>query len=262
MRNLNKRAKLNYFRSLLTFRSSGLLLFLSRAIVRLICFTMTTEEVIDLLKQKSNAKYLAGMKRFGINDKDALGIPLPELRKIAKGIKTDHALALALWKIKIHEARMLASLIADPKLFTEKQADSWVKDFDSWDVCDQVCGNLLDRTAFAISKAFEYSAAEEEFVKRAGFVLMAEFAVHNKTAPDDVFIAFFPVIEREAWDSRNFVKKAVNWALRQIGKRNNNLRGHAIHAAQRILLQNSKPAKWIASNALNELSSKPSISNN
>lgn len=223
---------------------------------------MTTEEVIDLLQQKSNAKYLAGMKHFGIDDEHALGIPLPELRKIAKGIKTDHALALALWKIKIHEARLLASMIADPKLFTEKQADSWAKDFNSWDLCDQVCGNLLDKTPFAVSKAFEYSTAEKEFVKRAGFVLMAEFAVHNKTAPDDVFLTFFPVIEREAWDNRNFVKKAVNWALRQIGKRNSSLRGHAIATAQRILLQSSKSAKWIATNALNELSGKPSVSNN
>jgi 3-methyladenine DNA glycosylase AlkD len=223
---------------------------------------MTTEEVIDLLKQKSNVKYLAGMKRFGIDDRYALGIPLPELRKIAKGIKTDQALALALWKIKIHEARLLASMIADPKLFTEKHADEWVKDFNSWDICDQVCGNLLDRTTFAISKALEYSASEEEFIKRAGFVLMAEFAVHNKKAPDEAFMPFFPVMEREAWDNRNFVKKAVNWALRQTGKRNNNLRIHAIEAAQRILLQNSKSAKWIASNALNELSGKPSISNN
>ena len=153
---------------------------------------MKTEDIIDLLKQKSNAKYLAGMKRFGIDDLHALGIPLPELRKIAKVIKTDHPLALALWKTKIHEARLLASLIADPKLFTEEQADSWVHDFNSWDICDQVCGNLLDRTSFAISKALEYSASEEEFVKRAGFVLMAEYAVHNKTAPDGVFTTFFP----------------------------------------------------------------------
>jgi 3-methyladenine DNA glycosylase AlkD len=223
---------------------------------------MTTEEVIDLLKQKSNPKYLAGMKHFGIDDQHALGIPVPELRKIARGIKIDHALALELWKINIHEAHLLASMIADPKLFTEKQADNWVKDINSWDICDHVCGNLLDRTTFAISKALEYSASEEEFIKRAGFVLMAEYAIHNKTAPDDTFIAFLPIIEREAWDDRNFVKKAVNWALRQIGKRNNNLKGHAIEAAQRILLQNSRPAKWIASNALNELSGKPSISNN
>jgi 3-methyladenine DNA glycosylase AlkD len=223
---------------------------------------MTIEEIIAQLKQKSNPKYLAGMKLFGIDDQHALGIPVPELRKIARGIKTDHALALELWKINIHEARLLASMIADPKLFTEKQADSWAKDFNSWDICDQVCGNLLDKTTFAISKALEYSAGEEEFIKRAGFVLMAEYAVHNKTATDDTFIAFLPIIEREAWDDRNFVKKAVNWALRQIGKRNNCLKGHAIEAARRILLQNSKPAKWIASNALNELSGKPSISNN
>ena len=201
------------------------------------------------------------MKRFGIDNEHALGIPLPELRKIAKKIKTDHTLALALWKINIHEAKLLASLIADPKQFTEQQADEWVHDFTSWDICDQVCGNLLDRTSFALSKAFEYSTGDKEFVKRAGFVLMAEFAVHNKKAPDNAFLGFFPIIEREAWDGRNFVKKAVNWALRQIGKRNPALRIHAIETAQRILLQNTKSARWIATDALNELSGKPAIIN-
>jgi len=201
------------------------------------------------------------MKRFGIDTQYALGIRLPELRKIAKEIKTDHALALALWKIKIHEAKLLASMIADPKQFTEQQADEWVNDFTSWDICDQVCGNLLDRTNFAVNKALEYTKSDKEFVKRAGFVLMAEFAVHNKKAPDSAFLGFFPVIEREAWDGRNFVKKAVNWALRQIGKRNPALRAYAIETAQRILLQNTKSARWIAADALNELSGKPLIIN-
>ncbi|MCR8558039.1 DNA alkylation repair protein [Mucilaginibacter sp. BJC16-A38] len=223
---------------------------------------MTIEEIIVLLKAKSNPKHLAGMKRFGINDVHALGIPVPELRKLAKLIKRDHPLALALWKIKIHESRLLASMIADPSQFTEEQADNWVHDFDSWDVCDQVCGNLLDRTPFAMSKAFEYTTSEHEFVKRAGFVLMAEFAVHNKTATDDVFIPFFAVMEREAWDGRNFVRKAVNWSLRQIGKRNSNLKIHAIETAQRILAQKTKSARWIASNALIELSGKDTVINN
>lgn len=201
------------------------------------------------------------MKRFGIDNQSALGIPLPELRKIAKGIKTNHDLALALWKINIHEAKLLASMIADPKQFTEPQADEWVHDFYSWDICDQVCGDLLDRTNFALNKAIEYTNSTEEFVKRAGFVLIAAFAVHNKKAPDDAFLAFFPIMEREAWDNRNFVKKAVNWALRQVGKRNSTLRFHAIATAQRILLQNTKSARWIATDALNELSGKPLIIN-
>ncbi|MGN6395534.1 MAG: DNA alkylation repair protein [Mucilaginibacter sp.] len=216
----------------------------------------TADEIIDILKEKSNEKYKAGMKRFGIVDEFALGIRLPELRKIAKLIKSDHSLALDLWKTKIHEARLLASMIADPKQLTEAQADSWVHDFYSWDVCDQVCGNLLDKTPFAINKARQYSRSENEFVKRAGFVLMAEMAVHDKKAPNEVFRPFFAIIESEAWDGRNFVKKAVNWALRQIGKRNADLRTEAIDTARRILAQNTKSARWIATGALNELSGK------
>ncbi len=131
--------------------------------------------------------------------------------------------------------------------------DSWTSVFYSWDLCDQVCGNLFDRTSFALEKALEYSRHETEFVKRAGFVLMAEYAVHDKKASNEKFIELLPVIEREAWDNRNFVKKAVNWALRQIGKRNAELRPAAIACAQRILQQNSKAAKWIATNALKEL---------
>src|ERR1700722_6280959 len=218
----------------------------------------SVDEVVDLLRQKSNPKYLAGMKRFGIDSGKALGIPLPELRKIAKGIKKDHALASGLWETKLHEARILASLIDDPAEVTEAQFDKWTADFYSWDLCDQVCGNLFDRTPFAIEKAIAYSHREEEFVKRAGFVLMAEYAVHNKKAENEIFVNFLQIIELEACDGRNFVKKAVNWALRQIGKRNTTLRVHAIESANRILARECKAAKWIASDALNELSRKPS----
>jgi 3-methyladenine DNA glycosylase AlkD len=217
---------------------------------------MNIDEVIAILKQKSNPAYLAGMKRFGIDNTKALGIPIPELRKLSKVIKKDHTLALQLWETNLHEARILASLVDDPILVTSKQFDNWVKDFTSWDVCDQVCGNLFDRTPFAMEKALLFSTAKEEFVKRAGFVLMAEFAVHDKTAKDAVFIDLLQVIEREAWDGRNFVKKATNWALRQIGKRNHTLNIAAIETAQRILQQNSKPAKWVATNALTELTNK------
>jgi 3-methyladenine DNA glycosylase AlkD len=217
---------------------------------------MNIDEVIDLLKQKSNPAYLAGMKRFGIENTKALGIPVPELRKLASVIKTDHALALKLWKTGLHEARMLASMIDDPALVSSEQVNFWVNDFNSWDICDQVCGNLFDRTPFAIEKAIAFSTHEKEFIKRAGFVLMAEYAVHNKTAKDETFTNLLPLIEREAWDDRNFVKKAVNWALRQIGKRNNTLKIAAIETANRILLQEGKSAKWIASNAINELTKK------
>jgi 3-methyladenine DNA glycosylase AlkD len=218
----------------------------------------SVDEIVDLLRQKSNPVYLAGMKRFGIDSSKALGIPLPELRKIAKGLKKDHALALALWETKLREARILASLIDDAAEVTEAQFDEWAAGFYSWDLCDQVCGNLFDRTPFALEKAVGYSAREEEFVKRAGFVLMAEYAVHHKKAENEIFVNFLQIIEREACDGRNFVKKAINWALRQIGKRNAVLRVHAIESANRILAMECKAAKWIAWDALNELARKPS----
>jgi 3-methyladenine DNA glycosylase AlkD len=214
---------------------------------------MTVTQVIDHLKQKADAKHHAGMARFGIANEKALGVKIPEVRALAKLIKKDHELAQQLWDTDIHEARILATMIAAPKQTTPKLIDSWTKDFTTWDVCDQACGNLFDRTPYAIDKALEFSKHEEEFIKRAGFVLMAEMAIHDKKADAMVFIRFFPVIEREAWDERNFVKKAVNWALRQIGKRNSILRPLAVQCAERILLQDSKAAKWIAADALREL---------
>jgi 3-methyladenine DNA glycosylase AlkD len=220
---------------------------------------MNANEVITFLKQKSNPANLAGMSRYGIDVQHALGIPIPELRKLAGVIKRDHALALELWATGFHEARILASMIDDPALVTSNQIDSWVKEFDSWDVCDQVCSNLFDHTPFALEKAIAFSANEEEFIKRAGFVLMAVYAVHNKTAKNDAFIDLLPIIECEAWDNRNFVKKAVNWALRQIGKRNDKLKIAALESANRILLQNSKAAKWIAADAIKELTKKPPV---
>jgi 3-methyladenine DNA glycosylase AlkD len=151
----------------------------------------------------------------------------------------------------------MASMVDDPAKVTEKQIDEWTMDFYSWDLCDQVCGNLFDRTPFAVDKAIEFSLCEEEYVKRAGFVLMAEYAIHNKKATNEVFMQFFPIMEREAHDDRNFVKKAINWALRQIGKRNNILKIEAVDTARRIFAQDSGSAKWIASNALAELLNRP-----
>ena len=217
---------------------------------------MEVAEIIDLLKESASPQYLTGMARFGIDNSKALGVKVPEIRKLAKIIKKEHTLALQLWDTGIHEARLLATMIADPKQVTHKMIDSWVNDFASWDICDQACGNLFDRTPFALDKALEYSTSKLEFVKRAGFVLMAEFAVHDKKATDDKFVALLPIIEREAWDERNFVKKAINWALRQIGKRNSLLKQAAIQTAERILAQDTKAAKWIARDALKELHSK------
>lgn len=217
---------------------------------------MNLEQIIAELNEKSMPAKLAGMKRYGIDIQNALGITMPELRKLAKTIKRDHVLAQSLWDTGLHEARILASLIDEPKLVNPEQIDAWVKDFNSWDVCDQVCGNLFCFTPFAPEKAIEFCGQGDEFTKRAGFVLMAQLAVHHKKADDSFFMALLPYTEREAWDERNFVKKAVNWAIRQIGKRNPVLRSAAMETAKRILHQNTKAAKWIATDALKELISK------
>jgi 3-methyladenine DNA glycosylase AlkD len=200
---------------------------------------------------------LAGMARFGIDTHSALGgISVPALRKMAKRIGRDHALAAELWASGIHEARILAGLIDDPALVTDNQMEAWATEFDSWDVVDGVCCNLFDRTPFAHSKAAEWSGREEEFVKRAAFSLMAGLAVHDKASPNQAFRQFFPLIEREAGDPRNFVRKAVNWALRQIGKRNSTLNREAVAAARRIQRTGPRSARWVASDALRELESE------
>jgi 3-methyladenine DNA glycosylase AlkD len=212
--------------------------------------------VLQKLKSLGNAKDRAGMARFGIETKNAYGISVYVLRAFAKDIGTDHALAQQLWKSGIHEARLLASFIDDPMKVTESQMERWVKDFDSWDVCDQCCGFLFDKTNFAEAKALEWSKRESEFVKRAGIVLMAALSVHDKKAKDAMFVKFFTIIQRESRDERNFVKKGVNWALRQIGKRNRILNKKAIEIGKKIGQLDSKSAKWIASDTLRELTSK------
>lgn len=196
------------------------------------------------------------MARFGIRGKNILGVPKPILDKLARAIGKDHALALKLWDSKIHEARILAALVDIPEKVTPAQMEKWVGDFDTWDICDQVCGHLFDRVPRARRKALEWSRRKKEFEKRAGFVLMAALSVHDKKATDELFLSFLPVIRREAWDERNFVKKAVNWALRQIGKRNRKLNRAAIAEAKRIQKLEIPSARWIAADALRELKSR------
>lgn len=219
---------------------------------------MNYKSIISQLKSQKNPKNIAGMVKFGINAKNTLGVNMPTIRKMAKEIGKDHSLALQLWDSEIHEARILAGIIDEPALITEKQMEHWVKDFDSWDVCDQVCMNLFDKTEFAWIKPFEWSKRKEEFVKRTAFALMAALASHDKKTDDKKFLEFFPVIKREATDERNFVRKAVNWALRGIGKRNKNLCGAALKTAREIQKENpnNKTAKWIAVNAIKELNEK------
>ncbi len=214
------------------------------------------EEIINELEGLSNHEYIEGMARFGINHKKTYGVRMPELRRIAKNIGIDHELAEKLWNEGYIETKILASLTDDPNMVTEGQMEKWVIGFDSWDVCDQCCMNLFRKTSFAYKKIFEWSTREEEFVKRAAFTLIAVLAVHDKQAADDKFEQFFPLIIRESTDNRNYVKKAVNWALRHIGKKNIHINQKTIEIAEQIHEIDSKSARWIVSDALRELKSE------
>ena len=212
--------------------------------------------ILELIKENGNPVNVEGMQKFGIRFEKAYGCNIPFLRKLAKQFKKDHDLAKRLWATGIHEARILAFLIDDPKEVTEVQMERWVRTLSSWDICDGLCSNLFRKTEWAYTKAKEWSGRNEEFVKRAGFVMMAVLAVHDKKAEDKVFVEFLDIIERESRDERNFVKKAVNWALRQIGKRNALLHKKAIKYAERIETLHSRSAKWIAKDALREFKSE------
>ena len=211
--------------------------------------------VLRQLDALADPSRLAGMARYGIAVDEAIGVSIPELRGIAREVGTDHDLALRLWDTGIHEARILASMVDNPKEVTPVQMDAWVRGFDSWDLCDQVCSNLFDRTSYAFDKAMRWSRRRDEFVRRAGFATMACAAVHRKDVEDERFEAFLPMIAAAATDERNYVKKAVNWALRQIGKRSRVLNRKAIATAKHIATLDSRAARWIAADALRELSS-------
>jgi len=211
--------------------------------------------VIDRLRSLGDPKAVEGMTRFGIQSSNSFGVSVPQLRTLAREVGRDHMLAMKLWETGLHDARLLATMVDDPRKVTLEQMDKWVRDFDSWDVVDGSCGNLFDKTPFAVAKAKQWCKREEEFVKRAGFVMMAELAVHDKEAKDKVFLDFLPLIVGGASDERNFVKKAVNWALRQIGKRNMKLNKAAVSTARRIRKIDSGAAKWVAADALRELKS-------
>lgn len=217
---------------------------------------MTFAEVMQELERNARPEALEGMAKSGINIESALGVSIPNLRKIAKTTGLDHPLAKELWKTGVHDARILASMIEDPARVTEALMERWVKKFDSWDLCDQCCMNLFRKTPFAWKKAFEWAVREEEFVKRASFSLVATLAVHDKETSAARFEEFLHVIEKASLDERNYVMKAVNWALRQIGKRDRRLNASAIRQARRIEKLDSTAAKWIATDALRELESE------
>ena len=211
------------------------------------------DRLIKELRAQANPANVAGMARYGISTVGALGVPVHAIRRLAKEAGRDHALAVELWNTGLHEARILATLVDDPALVTLRQMDRWVRDIDSWDTCDHACHNLFRYTRHAHAKATQWAGLKREFVRRAGFSLMAGLAVKDKKATDEQFAAFLPLIAAAADDDRNMVKKSVNWALRQIGKRNRNLHKLAIAAAEEIRRQDSRSARWIAADALREL---------
>lgn len=221
---------------------------------------MTADNIVKKLESLENPENIAGMARFGIVTKKAFGISAPELKQIAKEIKKQsknrHELALELWATGIYEARIIAYLVDDPKQVTPEQMDLWTGDFDNWVICDGACGHLFCKTTLAYDKVLEWSAREEEFVKRAGIVLIAWLAVHDKKAADEKIARFLPVLETYSDDERNFIKKAVNWSLRQIGKRSLFLNKSAVETAEKIKARNTKAARWIAADVLRELKSE------
>ncbi|MBU4445604.1 MAG: DNA alkylation repair protein [Candidatus Marinimicrobia bacterium] len=213
-------------------------------------------EIVSKLKSLANPDTLGFMANYGITPDRAYGVKIPELRRIAKSYRNDHELATALWNHNTRETRILATMIDDPKLLTEMQMEAWALEFDYWEICDQCCMNLFEKHSLAWQVAIEWSTNPDEGKKRAAFVLMARLAVSDKNAVDEKFEPFFPLIVRESIDERNLVKKAVNWALRQIGKRNLSLNQKAITVAREIHDLDSKSARWIANDALRELKSE------
>jgi 3-methyladenine DNA glycosylase AlkD len=214
---------------------------------------VATADTVALLHTLADPSRLPGMARVGINVDQAIGVSVPHLRKLGRRLGRDHGLALDLWDSGIHEARILASMVDEPADVTREQMETWVADFDSWDLCDQVIGNLFDRTGFAAEAAHEWTTRPEEFVKRAGFSLIATSAVHDRTSPDRSFTAWFPTIRQGAADDRNYVKKAVSWALRQIGKRNPALNAAAIAEAETLAASAVTCTRWVGRDALREL---------
>lgn len=215
--------------------------------------------IVQQLKSLENKANQEGMKRFAVGNNNTLGINVPVLRAMAKDIKKmgdRHQIAADLWSTGIHEAMLLAAFTDDPKLVNEEQMDAWTERIASWDLCDQLCANLYYKTPFYLEKAFAYSYREEEFVKRTGFVLMLMYVQHNKIKDPATIAQFLTRIEEEAHDERNFVKKALNWLLRTIGKRNQTLYPMAIACCERLIAQNTSSSRWIARDALRELQAK------
>jgi 3-methyladenine DNA glycosylase AlkD len=215
--------------------------------------------IIEQLRAQGSEHNRAGMGRFGINVERAFGMSIPSLRGTARLIGRNHELALALWASGWHEARLLAVFCDEAERVTVGQMDRWAGDFNSWDITDQCCNNLFIRTPFAEQKVREWAQRDEEFVRRAAFAMIASLAVHSRTMTDRDFRSMLELVRAAADDERNFVKKAVNWALRQIGKRNIALHNEALAVAEELALRPSKAERWIARDALRELQKPETI---
>jgi 3-methyladenine DNA glycosylase AlkD len=210
-------------------------------------------DVLAELKALGSKENRAGMARFGINTKRAFGVSMAAMRPLSRKYRRNHDLAQALWDSGFHEARILAALIDDPKQVTARQMDAWAAEFDSWDLCDQACMKLFAKTPFVEEKVAKWAKDEREFVRRAAFALIAGYTVAAKKADDKEFLRFLPTIEAHAGDARNFVRKAVNWALRQIGKRSQSLHKPALALARKLAASDDKTARWIGKDAVKEL---------
>ena len=217
---------------------------------------LNCKEVIAKLRSMEKPEAVKYMARYGINPENNWGVSVGDIKNLSKEIGKDHKLALKLWNTKIRDARMVAALIEDPKQVTKEQLNTWVSDFNSWDICDHCCMHLLDKTPFAYNNVEEWTASDLEFTKRAGFALLASLTLHDKKRDDEDFLKYLQLIKREAIDDRNYVKKAVNWSLRTIGKRSLFLNEKAIETAKEIKKLDSKAARWIATDAIRELTSK------
>ena len=213
------------------------------------------DDVLTRLRTLADPSRLPGMARYGIATEHAYGVSLPELRTLAKDLGRDHELAAALWASGVHDARILASLVDDPVLVDDAQFERWAGDFDSWDLCDQVCQNLFRRTPHAYAKAVEWTGREELFVKRAGFALIAGLAVADKKADDARFAALLEPLAAGADDDRDLVRKGASWALRSIGKRSPGLHGPALDTATELRRRGGAGARWVGTDVLRELRS-------
>ncbi len=218
---------------------------------------MTTDEIIDLLKEQADPnKIVFKQTKFGVISNNALGIYHKELKALAKQIPKNDKIAIELFDSNIYEAKLLCSKIFNPENLTESLMDKWTRTFENWEICDSFCMGLFAKSKYAVTKSIEWTKRTREFEKRAGFTTIAAYCMSDKTSHNDTFEQFFPIIKRECTDERIYVKKAVNWALRNIGKRNIDLKSKAIVVSEEILKQNNKTARWIATNALKELNSE------